>query len=80
MDGAGDAKGFRRVRLTNREGTHVPSRGTARARAWSAESLWLVKKWKTPHTFTPSFIHLPTCSGPAFLGMGPPRGGRSGLA
>ena len=26
--GAGDAKGFRRVRPTNREGTHVPSRGT----------------------------------------------------
>lgn len=38
--GAGDdAKGFGRVRLTNREGTHVPSRGTARARAWSTESL-----------------------------------------
>ena len=57
MDGAGDAKGFRRVRLTNREGTHVPARGTARARAWSAESLWLLKKWKTPHSFTPSFIY-----------------------
>lgn len=41
MDGAGDPKGFRRVRLANRDGTDLPGRVTACAK---------VLKWRKPVT------------------------------
>ena len=43
MDGAGDPKGFRRVRLANRDGTDLPGRVTACAKVLKKEHAWCVQ-------------------------------------